>query len=152
MQISCFSDGIHVNSHGMAACPFHRDKNPNMKVDERFYCFGCQITGDVIDFTAKMFDLKPKDIAKKLAADFGISKIQLSAPTKGAPKRIALAEQLTRQKKIKVENMLADYYRTLRRCFSDYAPRAPNDEIDQRFVEAPLLRYLTVSIRQVPFS
>ena len=48
--------------------------------------------------------------------------------------------------------MLADYYRTLRRCFSDYAPRAPNDEIDQRFVEAPLLRYLTVSIRQVPFS
>jgi DNA primase len=44
-----------------------------LKVDERYYCFGCQATGDVIDFTAKLFDLKPKDAAEKLAADFGIS-------------------------------------------------------------------------------
>ena len=55
--------GIHVNSHGMAVCPFNQDRNPSMKVDERFYCFGCQATGDVIDFTAKLFDLKPKDAA-----------------------------------------------------------------------------------------
>lgn len=128
--------GIHVNSHGMAVCPFHRDRNPSMKVDERFYCFGCQATGDVIDFTAKLFDLKPKDAAEKLAADFGIPEKQLAAPPKGAPKRIAIAEQLARQKEIRVENVLADYYRILRRWFSDYAPRAPNDEIDQRFVEA----------------
>jgi hypothetical protein len=128
--------GIHVNSHGMAVCPFHQDRNPSMKVDERFYCFGCQATGDVIDFTARLYDLKPKDAAEKLAADFGISENHLAAPTKGVPKRIAIAEQLARQKEIKVENVLADYYRTLRRWFSDYAPRAPDDEIDQRFVEA----------------
>ena len=60
----------------------------------------------------------------------------MAAPTKGVPKRIAIAEQLARQKAIKVENVLADYYRILRRWFSDYAPRAPDDEIDQRFVEA----------------
>jgi hypothetical protein len=128
--------GIHVNSHGMAVCPFHQDRNPSMKVDERYYCFGCQATGDVIDFTAKLFDLKPKDAAEKLAADFGITENHLAAPTKGVPKRIAIAEQLARQKAIKVENVLADYYRILRRWFSDYAPRAPDDEIDQRFVEA----------------
>ena len=128
--------GIHVNSHGMAVCPFHQDRNPSMKVDERYYCFGCQATGDVIDFTAKLFDLKPKDAAEKLAADFGIPEKQLAAPPKGAPKRIAIAEQLARQKEIRVENVLADYYRTLRCWFSDYAPRVPNDEIDQRFVEA----------------
>jgi len=55
--------GIHVNSHDMAVCPFHQDKNPSMKMDERFSCFGCQATGDVIDFTARLFDLKPKDAA-----------------------------------------------------------------------------------------
>ena len=128
--------GIHVNSHSMAVCPFHQDRNPSMKVDERYYCFGCQASGDVIDFTAKLFDIKPKEAAEKLAADFGISEKQLAAPTNDAPKRIAIAEQLARQKEIKVENVLADYYRILRRWFSDYAPRAPDDEIDQRFIEA----------------
>ena len=43
------SYGIRVNKNGMAVCPFHRDKNPSMKVDRRFHCFGCQADGDVID-------------------------------------------------------------------------------------------------------
>lgn len=33
--------GIQVNSHGMACCPFHDDTHPSMKLDERYYCFGC---------------------------------------------------------------------------------------------------------------
>ena len=30
------SYGIHVDSHGMAICPFHDDRRPSMKVDETF--------------------------------------------------------------------------------------------------------------------
>lgn len=56
----------------MACCPFHDDKNPSMKVDQRFHCFGCGEDGDVIDFTAKLFDLSPKEAAEKLAQDFGL--------------------------------------------------------------------------------
>ena len=33
--------GLSVNRSGMARCPFHADHNPSMKVDDRFYCFGC---------------------------------------------------------------------------------------------------------------
>ena len=47
------SYGIRVNKNGMAVCPFHRYKNPSMKLDRRFHCFGCQADGDVIDFTAQ---------------------------------------------------------------------------------------------------
>ena len=47
--------GIEVKRNGMACCPFHDDKNPSMKVDQRFHCFGCGEDGDVIDFTAKLF-------------------------------------------------------------------------------------------------
>ena len=43
-----------------------------MKVDQRFHCFGCGEDGDVIDFTAKLFDLSPKEAAEKLAQDFGL--------------------------------------------------------------------------------
>ena len=53
--------GIKVSRTGMACCPFHDDKNPSMKVDQRFHCFGCGEDGDVIDFTAKLFDLSPKE-------------------------------------------------------------------------------------------
>ena len=42
--------GLQVNRNGMTCCPFHDDRHPSMKLNERyFYCFGCGATGDVID-------------------------------------------------------------------------------------------------------
>ena len=32
--------GIRISRSGMALCPFHNDKNPSMKLDKRFHCFG----------------------------------------------------------------------------------------------------------------
>ena len=64
--------GLSVNRSGMTRCPFHEDHHPSMKVDDRFYCFGCHASGDVIDFTARLFGISLKDAATKLAADFGI--------------------------------------------------------------------------------
>ena len=40
--------GIQVGRNGMCRCPFHNDKNPSMKVDKRYHCFGCQADGDGI--------------------------------------------------------------------------------------------------------
>ena len=34
-----------------------------MKVDRRYYCFGCGCTGDAIDFTAQLFGIGLKDAA-----------------------------------------------------------------------------------------
>ena len=65
--------GIKVRRNGMAVCPFHNDKNPSMKLDKRFHCFGCGADGDVIDFTARLFGLGLKEAAEKLADDFFIT-------------------------------------------------------------------------------
>ena len=65
--------GIKVNNKGMCLCPFHNDRNPSMKVDMRFHCFGCQEDGDVIDFVGKLFSLAPFDAAKKIAEDFHVA-------------------------------------------------------------------------------
>ena len=65
--------GIAVGRGGMACCPFHDDRHPSLKLNEDyFYCFGCGATGDVIDFTARLYDLSPKEAAEKLAQDFGL--------------------------------------------------------------------------------
>ena len=55
--------GIRVGRNGMCVCPFHADKNPSMKVDRRFHCFGCQADGDVIDFVSRLEAVSPKEAA-----------------------------------------------------------------------------------------
>ena len=63
--------GLEVNRHGKALCPFHNDRHPSLYVaNDHYYCFTCGEHGDVIDFTARLFDLKPYDAAMKLVIDF----------------------------------------------------------------------------------
>ena len=62
--------GFKPNRSGLIRCIFHNDGTPSMKVDRRYYCFGCGCTGDVIDFTAQLFGLKSREAALKLADDF----------------------------------------------------------------------------------
>ena len=67
--------GLTVGRDGMALCPFHGEKTPSMKIypgDRGFYCFGCGAGGDVIKFTAMLFDLSSKQAAEKLDEDFGL--------------------------------------------------------------------------------
>ena len=65
--------GIRVGRNGMVCCPFHNDRTPSMKVDSRFYCFGCGASGDVIDFAALLHGLGKREAAVRLAEDFGVS-------------------------------------------------------------------------------
>lgn len=65
--------GLKPDRRGMVRCIFHLDKEPSMKVDERFYCFGCGRTGDAIDLTAQLFGSDLREAAEKLAEDFGLT-------------------------------------------------------------------------------
>ena len=128
--------GIEVNRSGMACCPFHDDKNPSMKLNEEyFYCFGCGATGDVIDFTARLYNLSPKEAAEKLAQDFGL------AYDSQAPPRRRYVWQKTEAQKFKEDRdhafrVLADYYHLLRKWETDYSPKTPEENPHPRFMEA----------------
>ena len=63
--------GLKPNRSGLIRCIFHNDKSPSMKVDRRYYCFGCGCTGDAIDFTAQLFGIGLKDAAMKLQMILG---------------------------------------------------------------------------------
>ena len=128
--------GIEVNRSGMACCPFHDDKNPSMKLNEEyFYCFGCGATGDVIDFTARLYNLAPREAAEKLAQDFGL------AYDSQAPPRRRYVRQKTEAQKFKEDRdhafrVLADYYHLLRKWETDYSPKTPEENPHPRFMEA----------------
>ena len=127
--------GIEVKRNGMACCPFHDDKNPSMKVDQRFHCFGCGEDGDVIDFTAKLFDLSPKEAAEKLAQDFGLI-YDSQAPPRRRYVRQKTEAQKFRENRQRCYRVLSDYYYLLKKWEADNSPRTPEEEPHPRFVEA----------------
>lgn len=120
--------GVRVNRGGMALCPFHNDKAPSMKVDRRFYCFGCQADGDVIDFVAKLYSLSGKEAAVKLAGDFSVSHdARGNGPPVKKPARRKLSGELRlRQARQRCFRVLSDYYYLLGEWKTEYAP-APGD-------------------------
>ena len=127
--------GIKVRRNGMACCPFHDDKNPSMKVDQRFHCFGCGADGDVIDFTAKLFDLSPKEAAEKLAQDFGLI-YDSQAPPRRRYVRQKNEAQKFREDRQRCYRVLSDYYYLLKKWEADRSPKTPEEEPHPRFVEA----------------
>ena len=127
--------GIKVKRNGMACCPFHDDKNPSMKVDQRFHCFGCGEDGDVIDFTAKLFDLSSKEAAEKLAQDFGLIYDSQAPPRRRYVRQKTEAQQF-REDRQRCYRVLSDYYHLLKKWGIDHSPRTPEEEPHPRFVEA----------------
>ena len=128
--------GIAVGRGGMACCPFHDDRHPSLKLNEDyFYCFGCGATGDVIDFTARLYDLSPKEAAEKLAQDFGLA-YDSKAPIRRNYVRQKSEVQLRKENREHAWRVLADYYHLLRKWEADYSPRTPDEDPHPRFLEA----------------
>ena len=129
--------GLQVNRNGMALCQFHNDRHPSLYVsDDHYHCFACGEHGDVIDLTAKLFDLRLYDAARKLASDFHL------APDKPLPEAIrrkkehkTKAQQLRENEQL-CFSVLNEYRRLLLDWKKRYAPQAPEDSLDKRFVEA----------------
>ena len=124
-----------VNRGDMICCPFHDDRHPSMKLNrDYFYCFGCGATGDVIDFVARLFGLSSYEAAKKLAYDFGIAPDK--PPAAMALKKPYPLARAFRNDEMYCQRVLCDYLHLLERWKVEYAPQSPEDELDDRFVEA----------------
>ena len=129
--------GLPVTPNGMVCCPFHEDHTPSMKLnDTYYYCFGCGATGDVIDLTARLFDLSSLQAARKLVQDFGLG------PDKPPSGAVALSKPPSASSNAQQEDVsyclrvLHDYRDLLTRWRTEFAPLSPEESLDDRFVEA----------------
>lgn len=106
--------GLDVGRSGMTRCIFHYDRHPSMKLNEDyFFCFGCGAHGDVIDLTARLLGLSSYEAARRLSEDFGLGENPM-------PRR----------------ETLWDVVRRLRHWKAEFAPCSPENEPDERYVEA----------------
>ncbi len=130
--------GLKVNHSGMACCLFHNDRHPSLKLNEDYYyCFGCGAHGDVIDLTAKLFKESNYEAAKRLITDFGISTGEGWEPIRRQSKTPLLQE--FQQEYALCVRIMTDYLYQLKQWKERYAPKTPEEEMDDRFVEACLM-------------
>lgn len=127
------SFGLTVNRSGMAACPFHDDHIPSLKLDQRYYCFGCGATGDVIDFTARLLGISNHDAVQTLAERFGINPESQSVIT---PKIKSAASLRNLEQRCLFA--LVGYEKLLQSWKKHDAPRTPEEPFRDRFVEGCL--------------
>ena len=144
--------GYKVNRSDMICCPFHDDRHPSMKLNkDYFYCFGCGATGDVIDFVARLFGLSSYEAAKKLAYDFGINPD--NPPVAMALKKPYPLARVFRNDEMYCQRVLCDYLHLLERWKIEYAPQSPEDNLDDRFVEAgQMLEYVEYLLDVLMFA
>ena len=125
--------GLKVNRSGLACCPFHHERTPSMKVDRRYYCFGCGATGDAIDLAAQLLGLTVKEAAVRLASDFCLTGHGDKAhPNRGQVNGQPASSQSTRKDGYewldKAIRTMTDYLWLLRGWKEKYAPKDMDDE------------------------
>ena len=63
---------LHRNGNEWkGCCPFHADRSPSFTIfadGERFHCFGCGASGDVLDYVMRLHALDMVDAARRLGA------------------------------------------------------------------------------------
>jgi DNA primase len=75
-------------------CPFHKEKTPSFNVNggsqQFFYCFGCQASGDVFSFVAKIENVTFPEAVRIVAQKCGIPlpKREFSSPEEAAGARL----------------------------------------------------------------
>ncbi len=129
--------GLPITTTGMTCCPFHEDHTPSMKLnDAYYYCFGCRATGDVIDLTARLFDLSSLQAARKLAQDFGLGPAKPPSGAVALPKPPIASSNAQQEDIAHCLRVLYDYRDLLTRWRTEFAPLSPEESLDDCFVEA----------------
>ena len=131
--------GLKVSRSGMACCPFHPDRSPSMKLDKRYYCFGCLAKGDAVDYVARLFELRPKEAAEKICSEFGLvyDRDRRGSPPRAKPVNPKKTdEQLFKEAEKYVFMVLCDYHDMLLKWKTEYAPKSPDEDMHPYFIEA----------------
>ena len=121
--------GFQPNRSKMICCPFHNDKHPSMKVDRRYFCFGCGAKGDAIDFVANYYGLSLKEAAEKIASDFALT-YDNTRYSEGVRKPIAAQRseyQIWAEKKQELFANLSRLHKQLREMKMKYVPKDRED-------------------------
>lgn len=111
-------------------CPFHSERTASFRIYQRnnsFYCFGCGIGGDQINFVAKILDISYYDALKRVDEDFMLDVFSRKISKSTLQKRIyererkQFEEEKAKLKRQAEENKLINFFKELRNRFESEA-------------------------------
>lgn len=115
--------GIEPDRRGFCLCMFHGEKTPSMKINDKrndFYCFGCNVHGDVIDLYRNAYNLSYSDALRRIDADFGLNTFRPMS-TLERTRQVARLEKERREKERRIEwrkeqiDKLTDFFKELQK-------------------------------------
>lgn len=95
----------------MAPCPFHQETRPSFYISEdrgTFYCFGCQASGDIIEFYSRINGLDFRESVSQLAEEAGIS---IDSWSDGEHREAGRALRSARQIMLAMHEAAADWFK-----------------------------------------
>ncbi len=97
-----------VGNRFVAPCPFHQETKPSFNVtpDGRFYCFGCQKSGDIFTFWMEYHGVSFRDALEQLASEAGVSLEESDSPARRQA-AAASREKRTRRQQLMLMYRLA---------------------------------------------
>lgn len=141
--------GLHLNNANYVCCPFHNEKTPSMKIysgSRGFYCFGCGMSGSVIDFVMQYFNLNFQEAITKLNDDFNLGlpigekldrrkRLEMARKAFNA-NREQKNKQQERDKFLNNYHIALDKFIRLDKNKIKYKPKSLNEELHPLFIEA----------------
>ena len=125
--------GYEPNRQGFVNCPFHNERTASFKIftdSNRFKCFGCGVSGDVIDFVRLLYGLDFRQACLRLESDFGLVGVQNTASPE-------LSERAKKRNAEKAEyKALKERFVRYRQIIRDGKPKALGEPLSPEFNEA----------------
>lgn len=134
--------GIKLDRSYKCMCPFHKEKTASFSISPRkqiWHCFGCGKGGDAISLVSELLNINNYQAAKSINDKLGLG-IDTNQKTthfeinKYQNKR--KIEEMFKQWELKTFQLLCDYLHLIWHWEEEKAPKNPEDEADELFVEA----------------
>ena len=139
--------GFKADRHKRIPCPFHNGEDNNLGYKSDFFkCFVCGVSGDVITFVQKYYDLSFNDTLARMDEDFALG-FQIGRDLRESERRAiakrAFEAKMERKKKQMARERLDKAYHDaydelarLDRQLMEHKPRDGDEEIHPLYLEA----------------
>jgi len=132
--------GVQVDRHNKALCFVHSERNPSLSFrNNRYKCFSCNTSGDVIEMICQLKGVKPIEAAKILNSIYGLNLFDKKTDY------TYLRKQLESEKaklsawnawELRASIIIATYLKQLDEWKRLYAPKTPDEPLHPLFVES----------------
>ncbi len=134
--------GMKLNRAYKCVCPFHKEKTASFSISPQkqiWKCFGCGKGGDVISLVSELLNINALESAKSINYTLGLG-LDTDKPSNyleiNKYKKKRKTEEMFKEWENKTFQLLCDYLHLLWKWEEEKAPKSPEEDVNELFIEA----------------